>query len=31
MLSPIIAPRGLETGERLTVEEFLRRWKSFRT
>jgi len=27
MLSPIVAPRGLVTGERLSVDEFLRRWE----
>jgi len=26
MLSPVVRPPGLVTGERLTVEEFLRRW-----
>jgi Uma2 family endonuclease len=27
MLSPVVRPPGLVTGERLTVEEFLRRWE----
>jgi Uma2 family endonuclease len=27
MLSPMVRPPGLVTGERLTVEEFLRRWE----
>ena len=27
MLSPVVKPPGLVTGERLTVEEFLRRWE----
>lgn len=27
MLSPPVKPRGLVTGERLTLEEFLRRWE----
>ena len=27
MLSPRVAPRGLVTGERLSVDEFLRRWE----
>jgi Uma2 family endonuclease len=27
MLSPVVRPPGLLTGERLTVEEFLRRWE----
>ena len=27
MLSPVVRPPGLVTGERLTVDEFLRRWE----
>ena len=27
MLSPVVRPLGLVTGERLTLEEFLRRWE----
>jgi hypothetical protein len=27
MLSPVVRAPGLVTGERLTVEEFLRRWE----
>jgi hypothetical protein len=27
MLSPVVRRPGLVTGERLTVEEFLRRWE----
>jgi Uma2 family endonuclease len=27
MLSPVVRPPGLVTGERVTVEEFLRRWE----
>ncbi|MGO4885594.1 MAG: Uma2 family endonuclease [Bryobacteraceae bacterium] len=27
MLSPLVSPPGLVTGDRLTVEEFLRRWE----